>query len=214
VCILANSSKDLQEQQRVLSHCRAYLSKLSINSSQDLLRELNSDVAADICPHQELLQRFFRLSPDDGTILSLRLKLNNSSGMIVLPSVVHIFFEQNAKTPFVGYNPVCGDRSDETRQDSDDEHEDDWPLHRMQSNDPILLKNQATVSVFISAASQGGEAVQSLPVCETTADTDEVSSFHVEVVPFAQPDDEIAEEPFGGAKDSDDDGKDEDEAAR
>jgi len=214
VCILAPSSQDLEEQQRILTNCRHQLVQSNIRSGQELLHQLNSSEA--FLTEEQLLQSFFRLSLHDGSVLSTRLKCTTSSGMMTLPSIVNVFFEQSSKTPFDG-QPDDGSDSATGVQDDDEELEDDGLIRRSQSNDPILLKNQTTVSAFNSRASRGGRAIQSLPVCDIASASDEVGSYHVEVVPFAREEHEGGNrsvEPFGGIKDGDDGDNDDDDASR
>ncbi len=64
-------------------------------------------------------------------------------------------------------------------------------------------------------ASKGGIAVQNLPECSVSEDSDIIGSFHVEIVHFAshqQP--EEPEELFGGAQYNDDQGGDGDDPSR
>jgi hypothetical protein len=203
----SRSSSYLEEQQRILEHCRTQLAKSKIDNAPELLRQLNSCVVMEFSSQEQLLQNFFHLSLDEGNTLSMRLKCNSLSKITPLPLLVNIFFEQSAKTPFVDYDPGTDGSSDVQSWREEECLEDDPILCRMQSNNPMLLKNQANVSAIISSASTGGKAVQHLPQCEITADTDEVGSFHVEVVPFAREEDKSVKrsvEPFGGARDSDD----------
>jgi hypothetical protein len=216
VGILARSSTDLEMQQRTLEGCRTQLAESKIGNGSDLLLQLNASEVMEDFSQEQLLQRFFHLSLDEGKALIMRLKCNTSSEIVALPSVVNVFFEQSAKTPFVDYNPMIDGRSDaESSQDEDPE--DDLPIRRMKSTDPILLKNQTAVSAFISPASKGGKAIHGLPECVVDADNDEVGSFHVEIVPFARAEVESVKrsvEPFGGAKDSGDDEQGDEDASR
>ena len=216
VGILARSSTDLEMQQRTLEGCRTQLAKSKIGNGSDLLLQLNASEVMEDFSQEQLLQRFFHLSLDEGKALITRLKCNTSSEILALPSVVNVFFEQSAKTPFVDYNPMIDGRSDaESSQDED--LEDDLPIRRMKSTDPILMKNQTAVSAFSSPASKGGKAIHGLPDCVVDADNDEVGSFHVEIVPFARTEVESVKrsvEPFGGAKDSGDDEQGDEDASR
>jgi hypothetical protein len=208
--ILANSSDDLLNHHRVLSKCRDHLAKLNIGSGEELLHQLNSSESRELLSLDQLLEVFFHLSPDESLVLCTRLKLNTSSEMMTLPSVVNVFFQKSRSARFID-----GYLTDESGEDDDEIFEDGVPLRRMQSSDPILSKNPSSVSAVVMPASKGGKAVQSLPECSVAEDSDVVGSFHVEIVPFTgnqQP--KEPEELFGGAQYNDDRGGDSDDSSR
>jgi hypothetical protein len=197
VCILGRSSTDLAEQQCILKKCRDKLVESNIDSGPELLLRLNAFKVMEFSSQEQLLEHFFDLNEGDiGKALSTRLKCNTSSEIMALPSVVKVFFEQSAENTI---DECCDTES------SQDNPELDLPICRMKSNDPILSKNQPSVSAYISAALKGGTAVRELPNCDFTTSNDEVGSFHVEIDPFARGNCHSGSwEHFGGAKDSDD----------
>ncbi len=195
--ILSLSSKDLKEQHRVLTNCRIRLAESNIQSGQHLLHELGSIQETGISGEDLVLQHFFHLSRDEIKVLSARLKCNISSEAITLPSVVNVFFEHRAEKQ----SPIIeNDDSLFCIQDDGEEEPEFDPFRRMQSNDPILLKNQ--VSAFVSPASKGGQALQHLPKCDVSAQSDVTGSFHVEIVHFVK--EKHLVEPFCGTDDGED----------
>jgi hypothetical protein len=199
VGILSLSSRDLKEQHRVLSKCRIQLAESKIQSGQHLLHALGSIQEAGISGEDLVLQHFFHLSLDEIKVLSARLKCNLSSEVITLPSVVNVFFEHIAEKQSL---IIEDDDILFCIQDDGEEELELDPFRRMQSNDPILLKNQASASAFVSPASKGGQAVQHLPECDISAQSDVTGSFHVEVVPFVR--EKHSVEPFCGTDDGED----------
>ena len=207
--ILADSSEDLLNRHRVLSKCRDHLAKSNIGSGEELLHRLNCSGSRELLSLDQLLEGFFHLSPDESVVLRTWLKLNTSSEMMTLPSKLNLFFQKN-----ISARCIDGYMIDESGQDGDENLEDEAPLRRMQSSDPILLKNQSIVSAVVMPASKGGIAVQSLPECSVAEDSDIVGSFHVEIVPFASNQPEEPEELFGGAQYIDDQGGSVDDPSR
>jgi hypothetical protein len=171
ICIFAHSSADHIEQQRILNKCRLQLHSRNIFSGQQLLDNLNSLDAAG-------LQNFFELSPDEVRVLSPRLSLNKTSGIVSL-QVLNIFFGQQAE--------AIGDVPDSAFSHDDDEQLEDDSLvfyQRMPSDHPILKKHVTAVSAFNSSAATGGKALERLPECDMTSGTDALGSFHEDIKQF------------------------------
>jgi hypothetical protein len=203
VCIMADSSRHLQEQQCVLQKCRRKLLDLKIPSGPDLKNFISEKEEFQAKEPLALFELFFELSAEESEALSARLLCNTVSDLITLQGAINVFFESSSET-------TIADDDD----DSDGWDDDAGPFTRMQSNDPILLRNRAAISALGLPQSGGGHATHSLPEYTHSADSDEVGSFHPGLATFSRKEVEIDKEPPFGIPIQDEDDGNSDDVAR
>jgi hypothetical protein len=153
VCMMADSSQHLQEQQFVLEKCRRILREMNIRLGLQLLHVLKNFTSEEFQAKEPLalFDAFFQLTPEESEVLRRRLLCNTVSDMITLQGAINVFFESSSETT------IADD------DDSDGCDDETGPFTRMQSNDPILLKNRAAISALVLPQSEGGQATHSLP---------------------------------------------------